>query len=193
MKVIKIIYQRCIPENYRPVSLLSIICKVLERLITNQIVQHIMENELSCHQQHGFTKGKSTTTNLLEALNFWSEAMMHKIPVDVLFLDYSKAFDTVPHKRLIQQVKSFGIQGEALEWISAFLSNRRQRVRVNGHLSEFKPVLSGVPQGSILGPVLFTLFVNNIPDVIKNIISMYADMKIYAAIISNKEHNIHVC
>ena len=180
--------QRCIPENYRPVSLLSIICKVLERIITNQIVQHIMENELSCHQQHGFTKGKSTTTNLLEALNFWSEAMMHGIPVDVLFLDYSKAFDAVPHQRLIQQVKSFGIHGEALEWIAAFLNNRRQRVRVNGQLSQFQPVLSGVPQGSILGPILFTLFVNNIPDELRNIISMYADdTKIYAAVTSELE------
>ena len=180
--------QRCLPENYRPVSLLSIICKVLERIITDQIVKHIIENELSCHQQHGFTKGRSTTTNLLEALNVWSEAMMHGIPVDVLFLDYSKAFDAVPHQRLIQQVKSFGIHGEALQWISSFLSNRRQRVRVNGQLSDFKPVLSGVPQGSILGPILFTLFVNNIPDEISNIISMYADdTKVYAAVISDAE------
>ena len=150
------------------------------------MIEHVKRNELNCHQQHGFVKRRSTTTNLLEALNMWTEAMMHGIPVDVLFLDYSKAFDTVPHQRLLQQVKSFGIQGEALQWICSFLSNRRQRVRVNGQLSDFKPVLSGVPQGSILGPILFTLFVNDIPEEINNIISMYADdTKIYAAIQSD--------
>ena len=180
--------QRCMPENYRPVSLLSVICKLLERIITDQIINHIKINEMSCHQQHGFIKRRSTTTNLLEALNIWTEATMHGIPVDVLFLDYSKAFDTVPHKRLMEQVKSFGIQGDALRWISSFLSNRRQKVRVNGQHSEFKPVLSGVPQGSILGPILFTIFVNDIPDEINNIISMYADdTKLYAAVASDVE------
>ena len=182
--------QKCMPENYRPVSLLSIICKILERIVTNQIIDHIKANALNCPQQHGFMKRRSTTTNLIEALNVWSEALMHGIPVDILFLDYSKAFDTVPHKCLIQQVKSFGIKGEALQWIEAFLSNRRQRVRVNGKLSGFKPVLSGVPQGSILGPILFTIFVNDIPEEINNIISMYADdTKIYAAIASDMESN----
>ena len=110
---------------------------------------------------------------------------MHDIPVDILFLDYAKAFDSVPHKRLMKQVESFGIQGEALKWIEAFLSNRRQQVRANGELSAFKPVLSGVPQGSILGPVLFTLYVNDIPAELETLISLYADdTKIYSAITS---------
>ena len=176
---------RNIAENYRPVSLLCIISKLLESIITPQIVNHIKINHLACRQQHGFSKGKSTTTNLLEALNIWSEALMHGIPVDLLFLDYSKAFDSVPHQRLIKQVESFGIHGSALAWIAAFLTDRRQQVRANGELSDFKPVLSGVPQGSILGPVLFTLYVNDIPTEIETIISMYADdTKIYNAITS---------
>ena len=87
---------RSIAENYRPVSLLCIISKLLESIITPQIVNHIKVNHLACSQQHGFVKGKSTT-NLVEALNIWSEAVMHEIPVDILFLDYFKAFDAVPH------------------------------------------------------------------------------------------------
>ena len=177
--------QRCLPENYRPVSLLSIICKILESIITPQIVNHIKNNNLACSQQHGFTKGKSTTRNLLEALNIWTEAIMHDIPVDVLFLDYAKAFDSVPHKRLLKQVQSFGIKGRALDWITAFLTDRRQQVRANGETSAFTPVLSGVPQGSILGPILFTLYVNDIPAELENLISMYADdTKIYAVLSS---------
>ena len=177
--------QRNLAVNYRPVSLLCILCKLLESLITPQIVEHIKKNHLACKEQHGFTTGKSTTTNLLEALNMWSEAMMHGIPVDILFLDYSKAFDSVPHRRLVRQVESFGINGEALSWIDAFLSDRRQQVRANGALSDFKPVKSGVPQGSILGPVLFTLYVNDIPAQLKSLISMYADdTKVYTALVS---------
>ena len=100
---------------------------------------------------------------------------MHNIPVDVLYLDYQKAFDCVPHKRLMQQVKSFGITGPALNWVAAFLTNRQQKVRVNGSESSWAPVLSGIPQGSILGPILFSLFVNDIPGRVKSLISLFAD------------------
>ena len=105
--------------------------------------------------------------------------------MDILFLDYSKAFDTVPHRRLVKQLESFGINGGALAWTDSFVTDRRQKVRANGELSEFKPVKSGVPQGSILGPILFTLFVNDIPSELETIISMYADdTKVYTAITS---------
>ena len=116
---------------------------------------------------------------------------MHGIPVDVLFLDYQKAFDTVPHQRLLLQVESFGIRGKALKWIKEFLSNRRQRVRVNDSISSWKPVISGIPQGSILGPILFTLYVNDIPAQLQSIISMYADdTKLFSALLSNTTNTL---
>ena len=171
---------KTLPENYRPVSLTSLLCKILERLVVTQLIKHLKANELACLQQHGFVKNKSVTTNLLEALNIWTEALFHNIPVDVLYLDYAKAFDTVPHQRLVKQVETFGVTEKALKWIESFLSNRRQKVRVNNDVSDWSPVISGVPQGSILGPILFTLFVFDIPGEIESLISMFADdTKIY--------------
>ena len=177
---------KTLPENYRPVSLTSLICKILERIITIQLLRHLKENELDCLAQHGFVKNKSVTTNLLEALNIWTEALFHNLPVDVLYLDYSKAFDTVPHQRLLKQVESFGVTDLALQWIEGFLSNRRQKVRVNNEVSDWSPVISGIPQGSILGPILFTLFVFDIPDAIQSLISMFADdTKLYKILTSS--------
>lgn len=182
---------RNLPKNYRPVSLTSIICRIMEKLIVEDIVNHIKTNQLNTPAQHGFTPKKSTATNLLEALNVITEAQMHGIPVDVLFLDYQKAFDTVPHERLLLQVESFGIRGKALKWIKAFLNNRRQRVRVNDSISSWKPVISGIPQGSILGPILFTLYVNDIPAQLQSIISMYADdTKLFSALLSNSTNTL---
>ena len=176
------------PANYRPVSLTSVLCKVLERIIVTHILRHLNANHLHAAQQHGFLPKKSITTNLLEALNIWTEALMHNLPVDVIYLDYAKAFDTVPHQRLINQVETFGIQGNVLNWIRAFLTDRQQKVLVNGVESSWSPVESGIPQGSILGPVLFTLFVNDIPSFIHTHISMYADdTKIFCPIINDDD------
>ena len=102
-------------SNYRPVSLTSIICKMLERIIVIHIIKHLEANHLNCKQQHGFQTGKSVTTNLLQALNVWTEALMHNIPIDILYMNYSKAFETVPHQRLLCQVESFGITGKTLQ------------------------------------------------------------------------------
>ena len=181
---------KSLPENYRPVSLTCILCKLLEKLIVKLIIKHITENELATQKQHGFTKGKSTTTNLLEVMNVWSEALMHGIPVDVLYLDFRKAFDTVPHLRLLKQINSFGITSKASGWIQAFLSNRTQKVRVNGSESQWTPVVSGIPQGSILGPILFSLFVNDMPKDIQSLISLFADdTKIHLPLISDDSSN----
>ena len=105
------------PANYRPVSLTSVICKIFEKIIGEHILAHAKENLIIPNQQHGFLSGKSTSTNLLEALNIWMEMLEHGQPIDVLYLDYAKAFDTVPHQKLIQKLKSLGIQGNLLKWL----------------------------------------------------------------------------
>lgn len=176
---------RNLAENYRPVSLTSMVCKTIEDLVAEDITLHVKANSQGCKEQHGFSKGKSVTTNLIEALNIWTEALSHNIPVDVIFLDYQKAFDRVPHQRLIKQIESFGITDKAIKWIAAFLNNRKQRVRANTKISEWKPVLSGIPQGSILGPILFILFVNDVPGLINAFVEMFADdTKLFAFLLS---------
>jgi hypothetical protein len=133
--------------------------------------------------QHGFTKGRSCTTNLLETLEAWTRLLDSGIGIDVIFLDYKKAFDTVPHLRLLKKLESIGIAGSLLKWIEAFLTERQMRTIVNGVGSNWVEVLSGVPQGSVLGPLLFLLFVNDLPDWVHNSIRMFADdTKIWANI-----------
>ena len=167
--------KKCLPSNYRAITLTSVVCKILEKLIVEKIVKHLKTNLLNDKYQHGFTPKKSTVTNLIEVLNIWSESISHGIPVDVIYLDYEKAFDKVPHKRLLLQLNKFGIRGNTLAWITDYLKNRTQRVRVNGTISTSIDVLSGVPQGSVLGPALFLIFVADVSSIINNIISMYAD------------------
>ena len=108
---------------------------------------------------------------------------MHGIPVDILYLDYAKAFDTVPHERLLLQISSFGIKNKTLAWIMSFLTNRRQRVRVNNKVSTWRPVDSRVPQGSVLGPTLFSIFVADVPREVTSLVSMFADdTKVYTSL-----------
>ncbi len=162
------------PTNYRPVSLTSVICKLLESLIKDAIIDHLLRFNLLYKHQHAFIGKRSCTTQLLEALDNWTKLLEDEDTVDVVYLDFAKAFDTVPHLRLIEKLKALGINGRILKWISAFLI-RRQRVIVNGSPSKWTDVESGVPQGSVLGPVLFIIFINDMPNQIDNFISLFAD------------------
>ena len=135
---------------------------------------HLIANNLEDLHQHGFTHGRSTVTNLIQALNIWTEALSHGIPVDIIYLNYEKAFDKVPHKR-VRELKCLGIRGEVLGWITDFLNERKQRVRINDEYSEYTTVLSGVPQGSVLGPTLFLLYVSQISSLVHNFTSLFAD------------------
>ncbi|MCY3929513.1 MAG: reverse transcriptase family protein [Acidobacteria bacterium] len=148
-------------KNYRPISLLSNISKVLERIIYNKLIDHV-----SCQinpAQFGFMQNRSTTQQLLL---FLSNAFTAHHQLDTIYLDISKAFDTICHAHLLQKLSTFNISGNLWLWFKEYLTNRFQFVSINNSYSYLLPVISGVPQGSILGPLLFILYMNDLPDAI---------------------------
>jgi len=165
------------PGNYRPVSLTSAVCKLMESILRDNIVDHLIINHLIKDSQHGFTTGRSCQTNLLEFLDQVTKYLDSGEAVDIVYLDFSKAFDKVPHKGLDKKLEAHGISGRVRAWIQEWLKDRNQWVEVNGARSLLAIVLSGVPQGSILGPILFIIYINNIDDMAKkaDILNKFAD------------------
>ncbi|CAM4534756.1 unnamed protein product [Lepidochelys kempii] len=163
------------PGNYRPVSLTSVPGKLVETIIKNKIVRHIVEHKLLRKNQHGFCKGRSCLTNLLEIFDGVSRHVDKGDPVDIVYLFFQKAFDKVPHQSLLHKLSCHGIRGKILSWIENWLKDREQWVGINGKFSEWKGVSSGVPQGSVLGPILFNLFINNLEKGVNSEVAKFAD------------------
>ena len=179
------------PLNYRPISLTSVPCKIMERLLRDKIVDHLETNNLLSKHQHGFRSRRSCLTQLLEYFSDIHNSLDSLSPVDAIYLDCQKAFDTVPHKRLLAKVKAMGITGKIYRWIEAFLTGRSQQVSIDGVLSDPLQVWSGVPQGSVLGPILFLIFINDLLDEVSSLGKLFADdSKIYRPINSQADARI---
>jgi hypothetical protein len=138
-------------ENYRQISLTGIICKIGEKVVRSRVLHFWYRMNILSDNQFAYVKGKSTVTNLLSTVDDWVRSRNSGVPTDVIFLDLAKAFDSVPHERLILKLRSYGIEGSLLSWFRHFITGRKQRVVIRGTFSEWSPVSSGTPQGTILG------------------------------------------
>lgn len=159
--------------NYRPINILAAASKIFERIIFNKVYQHVREFITSA--QHGFVSGKSTLTNLLEFATKITDSILDGGQLDVIFTDFSKAFDQVSHRLLLLKLQKLGIKSNILQWFRSYLSERTQCVVIGGCKSNRFTPTSGVPQGSILGPLLFLLFINDLPDIFSSSSSLFAD------------------
>ena len=179
--------------NYRPVSLTSISSKLLEHIIIHSnIMDHLDHFNVLDNAQHGFRQKRSCETQLITTLNDFTNCLNNKQQIDAVLLDFSKAFDKVDHAGLLTKLKHLGINNALLSWIESFLTGRTQQVVVDGSESSPKPVLSGVPQGTVLGPLLFLIYINDIGHSLSQgtKIRLFADDSLLYRVIKSKEDGL---
>lgn len=177
------------PHNYRPISLTCICCKLLEHIIASHIYAHLEHNSFFFPQQHGFRKGLSCDTQLLEFTTDLHSNMDANLQTDCIFLDFAKAFDCVAHSRLFSKLSALCLDSLTLSWLRNFLSFRQQFTSANSFTSSLCDVTSGVPQGSVLGPLLFLIYINDLPTGISSNLRLFADdCIIYRSIKSTEDH-----
>ncbi len=164
------------PANYRPISVTASIARKFEQLFVSYLLWRLRRERLLSDQQYGALKGRSSEVQLLCCLNKWTHALDHGCSTDIIYFDLAKAFDTVSHIKLLHKLEfGYRVAGRMLQWIRAFLTGRTQQVKVGSAVSSPNPVLSGVPQGTVSGPILFLLYINDLPDVI----SSQVDLKMF--------------
>ncbi|BHF77311.1 hypothetical protein SprV_0602041500 [Sparganum proliferum] len=183
---------RASANNYRPISLTSSCCKIMEKIIKRELIRYLVQKNLLSDAQHGFRSGRSCVKNVLYCLGRWTQAVDQGNTLPVVFTDFKKVFDSAPHQRLLHKLSRTGVMGNLLKWIQSFLFDRAQTVHVGGQQSAEVAAESGVPQGSVLGPALFTVYVSDCVNKLDCGVAMFADDIEFCGVIRTADDEEHL-